>query len=229
MNKRKVLITGTSSGVGLSLIKLLENRDDLEVDGLGRRRVYDVNMNDQFIADLSNIESTQTALTNGYSSLRTTNYDVIVQNAGATLREYLLNHSDAEVIELMNINLMSPILIHKHLDIIDKPQLFINVLSGSAVEDFRKLPIYATAKAGLLKFMHQMVKDYQDMATQGHNVGIKKIINFLPGPIDTKLCPDHYRTGSVPLLTPEEVAKHIVDRIDRTEFSSDHSILDIKI
>lgn len=226
MNKRKVLITGTSSGVGLALIKLLEHRDDLEVYGLGRRRVYNVNMTDQFIADLSNIDSTKTAL---HCNFRTTNYDVIVQNAGATLREYLMDHSDSDVVELMNINLMSPILIHKHLDVIDKPQLFINVLSGSAVEDFRKLPIYGTAKAGLLKFMHQMIKDYKDMTAQGHNVGIKKIINLLPGPIDTKLCPDHYRTGSVPLLTPEEVAQNIVNRIDRTEFSSDHSILDIKI
>jgi short-subunit dehydrogenase len=210
-----ILLTGCTSGVGFEVLKILCYSGH-KVVGIGRSRDFDwQHPNFQYVMmDISKEWSYNQFdyRLNNIHKLSDIEFDCIIQNAGITKRAYLEDHSHDEIQDIINVNLVNPIHIHKYVDKPNKDQLFINVLSGSAVHDFRLLPIYATAKAGLLKFTKQMLMDYKD---QNREVS-KVFYNLLPGPIDTKLCPEHYKTkGEVKVLTPVEVASKIDEAISK--------------
>ncbi|QPB08493.1 SDR family oxidoreductase [Vibrio phage Va2] len=211
----KVLLTGHSSGVGYELLlKLLEAGHT--VIGLSRSFVdsylvkgYKGNLL-QIKLDFTKTEEVSDFLS---SDGVLTDIDVIINNAGITHRADITEHTTQQIVDIMNVNATVPMMLIGACMNYEKPQRYINVLSGSATETFRKLPVYGSAKAAMFKFSEQLVKDWDDLGVESHQV-----IDVLPGPIDTKLCPEHYKQN--PVLTPEQVATCVMEYVESDNLST---------
>lgn len=218
MDKMRILITGATSGVGLDFLKLISDKkyDHVDVDILIRKmndEVREIQQNTNgrikaFIVDLSQPSSLSFHST--MTLINKVQYDVVINNAGITNRNYLEDHGYLDVLDIMNVNTISPMMITKATLSDEEPQLFVNILSGAAHTDFRKLSVYGTSKAALAKFFDQLYADYKDK-----NIENKSFVDLNPGPIDTKLCPESYKDGRVKLLTGTQVAEHILEYIDK--------------
>lgn len=212
-----ILLTGASSGVGLDFLKLIsdDKYNDVNVHVMIRKMNPEVrDIQDKtdgrikaFIVDLSHPESLSFNTT--MNLVMRTHYDVIINNAGITNRNYLENHGSQDILDIMNVNTISPMLITKGTIDDAEPQLFVNILSGAAENNFRKLSAYGTSKAALAKFFDQLFVDYQDK-----DIRNKSFVDINPGPIDTKLCPESYKDGRVVLLSGTQVAESIMNEIN---------------
>lgn len=219
---KTVLITGHTSGCGESLaVKFLSL--GFKVVGLSRSSTqYSELMNNPHFYELPSYDLSKmnddVEMSYMIHDISAHEYDIVINNAGMTNRAYIEDHTYPDIIRLMNVNAVAPMMIHKATDIEGKDQVFVNILSGSAVKEFRMLPIYASAKAALYKFSLQIVKDWED---QG--ISNKKILNILPGAIDTKLCPTHYKDGRVRLITPDELAGKVIESME--EFINSNKVI----
>lgn len=212
-----ILLTGASSGVGLDFLKLISDDKYNEVNV----HVMIRKMNDEvreiqnktdgrikaLIVDLS--QPASLSFNSTMNLIDRSHYDVIINNAGITNRNYLEDHGSQDILDIMNVNAVTPMLITRGTIDDNEPQLYVNILSGAAEHNFRKLSAYGTSKAALAKFFDQLFVDYQDK-----NIKNKSFVDINPGPIDTKLCPESYKDGRVELLTGMQVAECIMDQIN---------------
>lgn len=208
---KSVLITGTSSGLGLELAKLFLKNNYL-VTGVSRSQsVIDDHHYTHVICDLTKPEEINKL--NGPLGF---DHDIVINNAGITLRGYLTEHEDEDITDIININFTIPSLIAKRYFTYNygNTKLLVNIASGSGVGVFRKLPIYGPAKTALVALGNYLTKDLQDAGIDN-----TYIMTFVPGPLDTKLCPEHYKTkdSGVPVVSPDEYAQLVFDEINKKE------------
>lgn len=200
-----ILLTGHTSGVGKSLLLSLNDGKNKIVCISRTKCDFDIDKSNikEITFDMGCLENSDEVI----EELGEVEFDLIINNAGATLREYIEGHSFKDIHKIMNVNCIFPMMLLKKTLIDDKKQTVINVLSGSALEEFRMLSVYSSAKTGLYKFTKQIAKDYESKGIKN-----KVFLNAFPGPIDTKMCPEHYKNkeGSA-MLKPTDVSDRIID------------------
>ncbi|MCM8538266.1 MAG: SDR family NAD(P)-dependent oxidoreductase [Lentisphaeraceae bacterium] len=174
---KNVLVTGVSSGIGLSLVKEYLSRGCV-VYGLSRRKCEVDHENFHFISadlsDFTNIPGKMFELLGGLSKL-----DTVVLNAG--ILGDIADMSQVSIVEMkktMDINLWSNKVVldwlFKHIKVVDQ---VIAISSGAAVNGNRGWNGYSISKAAL----NMLVKLYASEKLDTHFCALA------PGLVDTAM------------------------------------------
>lgn len=131
--------------------------------------------------------------------------DCLVNNAGVTVFKSVLDTSNREAREIIDINLLGSIYCSRNVlpyMIEKKNGLIINISSYAARKIYPKSAVYSASKAGLIAFadcLREEVREY----------GIK-VVNILPGPTETPMWDKEIRkVASDRMMKPDDIA-HIV-------------------
>ena len=149
----KIIITGTSRGIGNAIAKNLL-KQNLTIIGISRKHTikhknyfavsFDLN-------DFKNIKNILDDIIFNHKKI-----DAIISNAGYGVFENLENLKEKEVIDFFNVNLLAHIIISKSLVSHFKKKKtghFIFIGSEASLKGNQKSTLYSAAKHGLLGFV----------------------------------------------------------------------------
>ncbi len=174
--QKVALITGTSSGIGKALAKLLLSENYL-VFGYSRTNQIE-NKNFTFTKiDLSNMEEVQ--------KLKFPNIDVasdfLLVNNAATIGSILPIHkkTNEEILREYNLNIISPTLLsRKFINNYANNKLLINISSGAANKPIPSWSTYCATKSGLDMLTRVIHKEKHENL---------KIFSIHPGVVNTNM------------------------------------------
>lgn len=162
-DRRCVVVTGTSSGLGRATVQRL-GRDGYHVVGLARRDVSSSDTGPHYVhirADLSDLERLP-GLAREIVKEFGAPYALVNNAARGTDGRLLPMMSDQAISSTMNLDLVSPILLTKYLI---RPMIsegvgrIVNISSIVASTGFRGLSVYGAAKAGLEGFTRSLARE----------------------------------------------------------------------
>ena len=175
--QKVALITGTSSGIGKALAKLLLSENYL-VFGYSRTNQIE-NKNFTFTKiDLSNMEEVQ--------KLKFPNIDVasdfLLVNNAATIGSILPIHkkTNEEILREYNLNIISPTLLSRKFinNYSDNKKLLINIGSGAANKAIASWSTYCATKSGLDMLTEVIQKEKHESL---------KVFSIHPGVVNTNM------------------------------------------
>ena len=203
---KNIIVTGSSSGIGLSITKaLLKNKAN--VIGISRRRPNFSNKNYQhFEFDLSKIESEYDKLNN---IIKEKSVDGLISNAGTGKLDSLENFSPKQISQFINLNLNSHIIITRLLLPYlktNKNGFLIYIGSEASYKPGKYGSIYSACKFGLRGFVKSI-----RIETSLNNI---KVTQINPGIVKTsfynnlKISPG---TEHDEFIEPNDVSDIIID------------------
>lgn len=154
------MVTGASRGLGLEIAQRL-GRAGFEVIGIARRPAEPAaGVAHMVSCDLSDLE----ALPQMARELRQRHGPIygLVNNAGIGTAGVLANMPDAEIGRLVQLNLVSPMLLTKHLvrGMLARGEgRIVNIASIVAFTGYSGLSAYSATKAGLLGFTRSLARE----------------------------------------------------------------------
>ena len=201
-----IIVTGSSSGIGLSITKaLLKNKAN--VLGISRRRPNFSNKNYQhFEFDLSKIDSEYEKLNN---IIKEKSVDGLISNAGTGKLDSLENFSPKQISQFINLNLNSHIIITRLLLPYlktNKNGFLIYIGSEASYKVGKYGSIYSACKFGLRGFVKSI-----RIETSLNNI---KVTQINPGIVKTpfynnlKISPG---TEHDEFIEPNDVSDIIID------------------
>ncbi|MEO1941663.1 MAG: SDR family oxidoreductase [Campylobacterales bacterium] len=148
--RRRVLVTGSSRGIGLAICQLL-HRKGYEVIGVSRKSSRYTNV----IADLRRREEIERV------AGEVGEVDILINNAGVGYFGNLENLSLDQIGEMVAINFLAPLLLTRLLlpGLIRRKGHIINIGSVSGVEKARLGSVYGATKAGLHHFSRSLFEE----------------------------------------------------------------------
>ncbi|UZN03409.1 SDR family NAD(P)-dependent oxidoreductase [Cellulomonas sp. S1-8] len=161
-DRRVIVVTGTSSGLGRAVAGRLV-ADGYVVVGIARRDVEEAEVGVGYRhvrADLGRLDALP-ALVREVVAEHGAPYG-LVNNAAGAVAGVLPNLTDDQVRHAVELDLLSPLLLTKHLV---RPMIsrgvgrIVNVSSIVAESGFRGLSVYGAAKAGLVGFTRSLARD----------------------------------------------------------------------
>jgi len=186
--ENKVLITGASVGVGLSLTKFLVN-NGFTVITISRRK----DMAKQKIAskniisygcDLTDLDDLQRLIKDDI--LKEHKYiPFLINNAGSNIKKEFMNISMDEFNYLYSLNTFAPSLLIQTLlpKMLEKNfGRIINITSGAPLDPNNNSSVFASSKAALNSITIAVANEYKN-----HNI---KINLMSPGPVKSEMEPD---------------------------------------
>ena len=203
---KNIIVTGSSSGIGLSITKaLLKNKAN--VLGISRRRPNFSNKNYQHIEfDLSKIESEYDKLNN---IIKEKSFDGLISNAGTGKLDSLENFSPEQISQFINLNLNSHIIITRLLLPYLKTNqngFLIYIGSEASYKVGKYGSIYSACKFGLRGFVKSI-----RIETSLNNI---KVTQINPGIVktpfynDLKISPG---TKNDEFIEPNDISDVIID------------------
>jgi len=185
----KIIITGTSSGIGKAIKEKLKDYEIIEVC---RRCENSIDLNDIKAVEKFKIKDVY----------------AIINNAGVGYFGQFEDISTSKIQEMINVNLLAPLILTKnHLKEIKKNKGFIiNISSTSATQPARLGVVYSATKAAIRQFGISL---FEEVRKEG-----VKVINVLP---DLTLSNFHNNTFFKPSneklahIKPEDIANIIYD------------------
>ena len=203
---KNIIVTGSSSGIGLSITKaLLKNKAN--VLGVSRRNPSLSNKNYQHIQfDLSNIETEYEKLS---SVIKEKPIDGLISNAGSGKLDSLENFSPKQISEFINLNLNSHIIITRLLLPYFKTNnngFLIYIGSEASYKVGKYGSIYSACKFGLRGFVKSI-----RIETSLNNI---KVTQINPGIVKTpfynnlKISPG---TEHDEFIEPNDISDVIID------------------
>ena len=202
MEKRKVLITGASKGLGLAISKKLSAEYTLVLHASKPESFTHVEPGSHLLcANFSDSEQ----ITDFCKRLKKEHGDTlyaVINNAGVTFDKPLNFQPEREIDAMINVNLKAPILICKtamKIFGLNKKGVIINISSvvGESGNAFQS--VYAATKAGLTALSRSLA---QEAATLNHDHQIR-VLSVSPGFIETDM------TASIPETEKEKYLKMI--------------------
>ena len=200
---KKILITGTSSGLGHELAKKLSKK--YFVFGLSRSVGKSKNLNfkkfKHIKLDLSNFED--------LNKLKFSNIECLINNASIFSMKPFNKISNKEIIEIINTNLIGTILLTRKIIQKNKNlKKIINILSVSGLNGIKNQSIYSASKHGLKGFFDSLSQE---------NLNKISINNIFPGGMKTELWnkyPKIKKKQYKGFLDTKDIAKYVQNILD---------------
>ena len=221
-----VIITGGSSGIGLSFAKqftklgfkvLIISSNETKLTNVKTEllNLYENSTVDYIQYDF-NRKYTEDEVTNLSKLIKEKtegNISILINNVGALKRDHLLNLTNEEINKMININVTSVTFLTKIVlnFMIERQGKSLIVTSGSIAGRMRTetRSIYSSTKFYLEAFTETIKKEYKD----------KIDVTYLQiGPVDTELNP-----LDLPLTAkPDDFAKQSMKKLGKYEFTTGH-------
>jgi len=189
ITRKRVLITGGSSGIGLALAQvLLAKGAKLAISGRRPEAVAEAVRSMQtgsakihgIVADIATAEGRDATLEQALAALG--GLDILVNNAGGVRAGRLENIPEAELRAMMDVNLVAPILLTRAaLPALRQSgdALVVNIASGIALIGAPFYATYAAVKAGVASFGESLRRELK-----GEGV---HVLTAYPGGTDTPM------------------------------------------
>ena len=186
MEKKKVLITGASKGLGLAISKKLSSSYELILHASREDSFTSISPGSHILcADFSDNEQ----LTNFCKRLKKEHGETlyaVINNAGVTYDKPLNYQPDREIDAMLNVNLRAPIMICKaamKIFGLNKRGVIINISSvvGESGNAFQS--VYAATKAGLAALSRSLAQEAAALS-DSHEI---RVLSVAPGFIETDM------------------------------------------
>ncbi|MGF1777979.1 SDR family oxidoreductase [Vibrio nomapromontoriensis] len=206
--KKKILVTGATSGIGYALaVELCAKGHDVVATGRNAQKLNELSAITgchTIVADLSVVDDVLNMFTSACAHLG--GLDVLINNAGMISRKCAIEDFTLEEYEAQYaINLRAPSLLCREALKVMKPQQqgqIINVISTVAKRANATMSIYTAMKQGLAGFSAILMKE-----AQPHGI---KVTSLFPGGTDT-----NFREAERPeYMNPTSVAKTIAQLLE---------------
>ncbi|BAI80787.1 short-chain dehydrogenase/reductase SDR [Deferribacter desulfuricans SSM1] len=227
---RKVLITGASKGIGLSLAKLLLKKGDTLVltartmeSSPHLKELEEISNNFYTInADLSKAEDIEKVY--NFTKEKIGSIDILVNNAGRGIYAPLGTETAKSIKEILDLNVFAPIYLTNLFaeDLVANKGTIVNIASVAGRKGFAGLSTYCASKWAVVGFA-ESVRD------ELHSKGVR-VITIEPGLVDTEWgenLPEQFINykKSVDMLTPDDVANLIAYAVDAPSHVSLNEVL----
>lgn len=226
LKNKKVLITGSTSGLGrLTAINLAQLGAQIHVHGRDQEKINNVRSELTNISKENNFESNHKGIhcdlnkpddvTKAFNDIDA--LDILINNAGVWLEGATLDANSQKIIELVNVNLLATLLTSRLL--LSKLQQssygqILNVISvaGYEVPSDYYHTIYSATKYGLQGFSEAMAKEFE-----GKNL---RVMGYYPGGMDTQLFKKagmNYKEHEDWMFDPQESVDAIIFMLTRNQ------------
>jgi len=204
--RKKALITGASSGIGLACVKKLLT---LQYDVIGMARDFSkCDIEDAHFSPIM-IDLTQER---NYPKIK--NLSIMIHAAGVG---HFAPHEElkvSQIEEIINLNLTAPLLLSRHYlrSLKEQHGYIFNINSISGIEPALFGAAYGASKAGLSHFGTSLFKEARKSGL--------KVININPDITKTDFFDDlHFQPSEDPLayIAPEDIAQAIADILQMRE------------
>ena len=161
MDKKKAIITGASSGIGLEIAKLMIKEDFL-IYGISRNPERGGIKNQYFIplkCDLADHEAL--ILCAKYLHQKINSLDVLINNAGAGFFTFHENLEPETIRYMVSLNFTAPMILTSILlpSLIKAKGHIINIASVTALQPSPLKAVYSATKAGLIHFSNSLFEE----------------------------------------------------------------------
>ncbi|CAN5165907.1 3-oxoacyl-[acyl-carrier-protein] reductase [soil metagenome] len=187
MEKKKVLITGASKGLGLAISKKLSAEYTLILHASKPESFTSVEPGSYILcADFSDNDQ----LLNFCKQLKKEHGDTlyaVINNAGVTYDKPLNFQPEREIDAMLNVNLKAPILISKTAMKIfgfNKTGVIINISSVVGESGHAFQSVYAATKAGLVALSRSLAQEAAALSDEEHQI---RVLSVSPGFIETDM------------------------------------------
>jgi 3-oxoacyl-[acyl-carrier protein] reductase len=215
MNKKKILITGASRGLGLAMANLLSAEYSLILHA-SKPGSLTVNDPDTHVlyADFSDDEQ----LADFCKKLKKEHGDdlyAVINNAGVTFDKPLNFQPEREIDAMLKVNLRAPIMICKtamKIFGLHNRGVIINISSVTGESGNAFQSVYAATKAGLVALSKSLAQEAAALNTE-HNI---RVLSVSPGFIETDM------TDGI----PEKIKEKYLNMIPAKRFGKVDDIAD---
>lgn len=215
LKNKKILITGSTDGLGkLLAFELDKIGAEVIIHGKDKDKINETvkqitNSKRSILCDLRNSSEVK----DKFSKIK--ELDILINNAGLWAEGNTLDITAERIIELVNVNLASYLLVTRTL----LPKLLkssfsqlLNVVSvaGYEVPTEYYHTIYSATKYGLQGFSEAMAKEFE-----GKNL---RVMGYYPGGMDTKIftkAGEDYKEGESWMFDPMESVEAIIFMLTR--------------
>ncbi len=174
-------ITGTSSGIGRAIVEELLKYPNNKIFGLSRTNSIQEDSFTHQVIDLSNANE---VIDFSFEDIQKASKIVLINNAGTVGEiKYLGQHSDANILDSIQVNLASAaLLMNKFIakyQTIAASKIIVNLSSGAADKAYDDWSNYCSSKAALNMYT-QVIQKEQEQQSQPI-----KAYAIAPGVVDT--------------------------------------------
>lgn len=183
-NNRTILITGSSSGIGLAIAKILAPNYNIILTG---RRELDIH--DIFGANATNVYYQQTDFQKiesifqlkRFTERKFKSIDILINNVGSTMVKTFMQIDEEDFDSLNDLNYKSIYRVTNAFldDIISNKGAIINILSIAIKETFEKNSLYSATKSAVYSMMNVLREEIRSKGVD--------IVNVIPGATATEL------------------------------------------
>lgn len=204
---KNIIITGTSRGIGLELVKTLAkagysvlaiSRNEKPVDQLNLKNVHAIS------CDITNEDSVGAVVQfveNNWKKV-----DVLINNAGALLNKPFATSSLEEFKKVYDVNVFGVVkLIQLMLPFMKKEAHVVNISSMGGVQGSMKFPglsAYSSSKAAIITITELLAEEYKESGPSFNVLAL--------GAVQTEMLEEAFPGYQAP-LTAVEMAEYIAD------------------
>lgn len=209
MNKKVVIVTGGSSGIGLETVRtLLENNFEVVAIDYKSSIELEDSRASYFNCDLEDIEQIEKIFVKVRKQFL--NVYGLINNAGVLSYGNVEELSVDDWHKVININVRAPFLCAKYvIPLMQQGGIIVNVASIQSLFAQAKVAAYATSKAALLGLTRSIAIDY---------AGKVRCVAICPGTIDTPMLHNALKQSDDPKAMMNELnASHLTKRIGQAK------------